>query len=130
MDKEFDSTVEDKVVVVFYSFTGQTRRFVEKVKALSSVECIELTEDLKVDSRFILLTSTIGFGQVPQPVTAFLENNHKNMVAVMSNGNKNWGENFAKAGDIISNHYRVPLIAKYELAGTEQDVKTLIEYMR
>ena len=130
MDKEFDSTVEDKMVIVFYSFTGQTRRFVEKVKALSSVECIELTEDLKVDSRFILLTSTIGFGQVPQSVTTFLENNHKNMVAVMSNGNKNWGENFAKAGDIISNHYRVPLIAKYELAGTEQDVQTLIEYMR
>lgn len=130
MDKEFNSTVENKVVIVFYSFTGQTRRFVEKVKAVSTVECIELKDDLKVDSRFILLTSTIGFGQVPEPVATFLENNHKNMVAVMSNGNKNWGQNFAKAGDIISEHYKVPLIARYELAGTNEDVQTLIEYMR
>lgn len=130
MDKGFDSTTKDKVVIVFYSFTGQTRRFIEKVKAVSTVECIELKEDLKVNSRFILLTSTIGFGQVPDSVAKFLENNHENMEAVMSNGNKNWGENFAKAGDIISEHYKVPLIARYELAGTNEDVQTLIEYMR
>lgn len=47
----------------------------------------------------------------------------------MSSGNSNWGDNFAKSGEIISETYKVELIGKFELAGTEKDVDKLIDYI-
>lgn len=52
----------------------------------------------------------------------FLEVNHAQLQAVAASGNRNWGQNFAKAGRTISEEYNVPLLMKFEVQGTNNDV--------
>lgn len=107
--------------VIYYTLTGNIRRFITGCE-LEDVQ--ELTDDSvnkKIIQPFILVTPTIGFGEIPEVVNKFLTLNHSYLVAVASSGNKNWGANFALAGEHISRQYNVPLIMKFELHGTDQD---------
>ena len=45
--------------------------------------------------------------------------NHHNLKAVAGSGNRNWGQNFAKASEEIANQYHVPLLMKFELHGNQ-----------
>lgn len=45
------------------------------------------------------------------------------MEGVASSGNRNWGANFGKAGELISKQFMVPLLLKFELSGTKRDVE-------
>ncbi|UXU70541.1 class Ib ribonucleoside-diphosphate reductase assembly flavoprotein NrdI [Mammaliicoccus sciuri] len=80
--------------------------------------------------KYILITPTYNFGEVPEEVNAFLENHNKDMIAVMSAGNRNWGQNFAKSGETISKKYNVELIGKFEMMGTQSDVEVLKVYIK
>ena len=40
----------------------------------------------------------------------------------MGSGNKNWGNRFAKAAEIISEQYNAPLLMKIELHGNTKDL--------
>ena len=75
-----------------------------------------------IEEPYILVTGTIGFGEVPKEVQSFLEVNHAYIRAVAASGNRNWGQNFAKAGRTISETYHVPLLMKFEVQGTNKDV--------
>lgn len=112
-----------KIKVAFYSMSGNTRSFVEKL----DVESIDIMEKPSVNESFILLTPTYFFGQVPDEVGSWLMDNGSNMRGVISFGNRNWGSNFAKAGDIISESYGVPLLDKVEMRGTDDDVRRINE---
>ena len=53
------------------------------------------------------------------------------MFAVVSSGNRNWGRNYARAGEYISDDYNVPLLMKFELHGSpEQREQFLVELER
>lgn len=110
---------KNKTIIAFYSMTGNVRRFVEDY--LDGYETIDITEVDAVDSPFVLITPTYYFGQVPEKVNDFLADNSKYMIGVIASGQMNWGVNYGKAGDIISDYYGVPLIAKFELRGTKYD---------
>ena len=99
--------------------TGNVKRFVGK----TGYESIQICEGLTIDKPYILVTYTINFGQVPETTARFLENNHNNMMAVATSGNKVWGNFYGKAGEIIANKYNVPLISKFELGGTNKDLE-------
>lgn len=129
MVTRFDPQGKSPIHLVYYSQTGQTERFIEKVLEKVNIQTIKIEKDMMIDTKYILLTPTYMFGEVPEEVVKFLSNNSENMLAVMSSGNRNWGSNFAKAGDIISSYYKVELIGKYELAGTNKDVDTLVNYI-
>ena len=51
-----------------------------------------------------------------------LRENHKHLRGVVGSGNKNWGNRFAKASEIISEQYNVPLLMKIELHGNTKDL--------
>ncbi|UBH21912.1 class Ib ribonucleoside-diphosphate reductase assembly flavoprotein NrdI [Macrococcus armenti] len=110
---------KNKPIIAYYSMTGNVRRFVEDY--LDGYETIDITEVDNVDSPYVLITPTYYFGQVPEEVNDFLVVNSETMVGVIASGQMNWGVNYGKAGDIISDHYGVPLIAKFELRGTKYD---------
>lgn len=108
--------------VVYFSFSGNVRRFIKRSE-ISDV--MEITKDNCTDpfeEPYILVTGTIGFGEVPKEVQSFLEVNHHNLHAVAASGNRNWGQNFAKAGRTISEKYHVPLLMKFEVQGSNKDV--------
>ncbi|AVQ34310.1 class Ib ribonucleoside-diphosphate reductase assembly flavoprotein NrdI [Staphylococcus muscae] len=107
--------------VVYYSFTGNVRRFLKRTELNNLYEITEINASEPVSEPFILVTGTIGFGEVPTPVTEFLAVNHHLLKGVAASGNRNWGNNFAKAGVTISEMYQVPLLMKFELHGTLKD---------
>ncbi len=118
------------MLIVYYSMTGNCRRFVNSEGIADEYEIIELKKDNiddVIDEPFILVTPTINFGEVPPMVQRFLEKNHNNLIGVASSGNRNWGGNYAKAGDRISEDYHVPLIMKFELHGNEHSRKEFKE---
>ena len=100
--------------------TGNVERFVNKLK---HKHVDKLSENKIINEPFCLVTYTIGFGEVPESTKKFLSKNNKYIKGVASSGNKVWGSNFAKAGDIISKQYDIPLLLKFELGGNELDVE-------
>lgn len=114
------------MLVYFSSTTENTARFIEKLDVpavripLKASEAAEFT----VDEDFVLVTPTYGDGRVPPQVVKFLnlEQNRVRCKGVIGSGNRNFFEDFAKAGNIISAKLQVPLLYQFELAGTPEDI--------
>lgn len=111
--------------IVYYSLVGNVRRFLTKTGLT-----IQPIGDYDVDEPFVLVTNTLGFGVVPEPVSKFLERNGRNLVGVASSGNRNWGSNFGKAAETIAKECDVPVLLKFELSGTDEDVRIFTERVR
>lgn len=108
--------------IIVYSLTGNCKRFVDMCK-IPKEDVIYLQDiDYDVDFDYILITPTFGFGEVPAAVSKFLVENHMYLKGVVGSGNKNWGERFANASEIISEEYDVPLLMKIELHGSKKDI--------
>lgn len=131
MVKREITMAQSSIPIIYYSRTGQTEKFIEKLQEKININTYAIHEntDLTISSKYILITPTYKFGEVPERVIEFLKDNGQNLIGVISSGNKNWGMNFAKAGDLISSALQVPLIHKYELAGTEADINFIVEYL-
>ncbi|CAM4464215.1 protein involved in ribonucleotide reduction [Paenibacillus endophyticus] len=114
------------MLVVYDSKTGNVKRFIKKL----NMRAVPIDEKAAVDEPFVLVTYTTGFGQVPEKVTSFLENNADMLRGVSASGNRNWGSGFAKSADTISQKYAVPVILKFELSGTNQDTQHFVERVR
>lgn len=110
------------MLVVYESLTKNVERFVNKLP----YNCCHISQ-YDGSSPFVLVTYTINFGEIPKTVKSFMDNHFKNCLGVSSSGNKNWGSYYGLAGNKISTIYNVPLISKFELQGTEKDVKIFIE---
>ncbi|KRT93759.1 class Ib ribonucleoside-diphosphate reductase assembly flavoprotein NrdI [Bacillus glycinifermentans] len=111
------------MLIAYYSLAGNVRRFVSK----TGLPAVEIKSDLMLTEPFVLVTGTYGFGQVAGTVWDFLADNGDLMTGVAASGNKNWGGNFAKAADLIAEEYGVPIVHKFELAGTTEDVRIFTE---
>jgi protein involved in ribonucleotide reduction len=116
---------EEPMLIVYDSRTGNVRRFVDKLPFRS----VRIEDHLRVDEPFVLVTYTTGFGDVPDKVLRFLDANGSRMKGVAASGNRNWGALFARSADTIARSYGVPVLAKFELSGTAQDVRTFVEGM-
>lgn len=115
------------MLIVYYSLTGNVRRFTEKLKN-NGFPILEMYKDLEVNEDYILITNTYGFGKVPDKVEEFLSENSEHIKGVVSSGNRNFGKNlFAGSGDIISEKYQIPLLMKIENSGFPNDVDLFIE---
>jgi protein involved in ribonucleotide reduction len=117
-------------MLVFFSSTSEnTARFIKKL----DVPALRLplkTADaglVRIDEDFILVTPTYGAGSkgfVPKQVISFLnqEENRVRCKGVIGSGNRNFHEDFCKAADIVSAKLQVPVLYRFELAGTDEDV--------
>ncbi|WP_314395931.1 class Ib ribonucleoside-diphosphate reductase assembly flavoprotein NrdI [uncultured Gemella sp.] len=108
--------------IIVYSLTGNCKRFVDMCE-IPEEDVIYLQDiDYDVNFDYILITPTFGFGEVPVAVSKFLKENYKHLKGVVGSGNKNWGERFANAAEIISSKYSIPLLMKIELHGNKKDI--------
>ncbi|RKJ53700.1 class Ib ribonucleoside-diphosphate reductase assembly flavoprotein NrdI [Butyricicoccus sp. 1XD8-22] len=90
---------------------------------------MELTEDLKVDTPYLLITYTDRLGEVPAKVSRFLERNGHLCKGVVVSGNTNFGHQyFGAAGDKIALAYQVPLVRKIELRGFQSDYEAIQQF--
>ncbi|MED2979504.1 class Ib ribonucleoside-diphosphate reductase assembly flavoprotein NrdI [Bacillus swezeyi] len=111
------------MLIAYYSLAGNVRRFVAK----TGLPAVEIKADMLLTEPFVLVTGTYGFGQVAGTVWDFLADNGDLLAGVAASGNRNWGGNFAKAADLIAEEYGVPIVHKFELAGTAEDIKIFTE---
>ncbi|BDV03563.1 MAG: protein NrdI [Candidatus Hepatoplasma scabrum] len=115
---------------VFFSLTGNTKKIAEKLD-LFPIE--EIKNDLLINDNYILIASSIGFGQVQPEVKSFLKNNSEKMIGVIGSGNRNWGQSYCKAAKTISKEYNVKYFASIELAGTNNQIeecrKNILEFL-
>nr|WP_272904541.1 class Ib ribonucleoside-diphosphate reductase assembly flavoprotein NrdI [Bacillus subtilis] len=91
------------------------------------IESIEITDDTIIIQEFIHITYTIGFGEVPERTLNFINNNKNKIRGVAVSGNKVWGDNYGLAGDKLSAKFHIPLLLKFELSGTKQDLQKIIQ---
>lgn len=116
-------------IVYFSSRSGNTHRFVEKLGAAALRLPVDASAPPLVAIRpYILVVPTYGGGAVkgavPKPVIRFLnEPSNRGLIrGVIAAGNTNFGTAFALAGDIVAQKCAVPLLYRFELLGTEEDV--------
>jgi protein involved in ribonucleotide reduction len=117
--------------VVYYSNRSEnTHRFVQKLDR-SNVHRIPVVTDegpLAVTEPYVLVVPTYGAGRdtsaVPKQVIQFLndETNRSLLRGVIAAGNTNFGSSYCLAGDIISEKCQVPVLYRFEILGTEEDV--------
>ncbi|MCU5281916.1 class Ib ribonucleoside-diphosphate reductase assembly flavoprotein NrdI [Bacillus thuringiensis] len=107
------------MLIVYASKTGNVKRFVGK----TGLETVQISEGLMVNEKCVLITYTTGFGAVPEEVSAFMKKNSKNVVGVVASGNRNWGDMFGASADKISKQYGMPVLMKFEMSGTNNDVE-------
>lgn len=116
-------------IVYFSNISENTHRFIQSLKWEGNVYRIPLrgeAEFLELE-QYVIICPSYGSesqGHVPPQVRKFFANtNYLNLcVGVIGCGNVNFGPEFAAAGDIISKKLQVPLLYKFELAGTSEDI--------
>lgn len=108
-------------MIIYASRTGNIKYICSQL----SVECMNIGEVSQVND-FFIFTYTDKLGEIPLQVKDFMiKYNHKCKGVIVS-GNTNFGmNNFAKAGDILSQMYGIPLIAKVELRGFKSDYELI-----
>ncbi len=121
-------------LVYFSSVSGNTRRFVEKLgRPADRIPLHAKDAPLKATEPYVLVVPTYGGGNgqgaVPKQVIRFLndEGNRSLIRGVIGAGNTNFGEAYCLAGDIISAKCRVPHLYRFEVFGTEDDVRVVNE---
>ena len=122
-------------MVYFSSVSENTKRFVEKVdpQAIRIPLKTEEAEAFTHNRDSVLVVPTYGGGNdnstVPKQVIKFLNNpeNRKHIKAVIAGGNTNFGAHFCKAGDLVAEKLGVPVLYKFEITGTPEDVTEVKE---
>ncbi|MFN3207426.1 MAG: class Ib ribonucleoside-diphosphate reductase assembly flavoprotein NrdI [Roseovarius sp.] len=116
-------------LVYFSSGSGNTRRFVEKLD-LPALRLPHVASDPvpPITAPFVLICPTYadghGKGAVPKQVIRLLNDPAARALlrGVIAAGNRNFGKTFAMAGDVIAAKCSVPVLYRFELAGTETDI--------
>jgi protein involved in ribonucleotide reduction len=127
-------------LVYFSNYSGNTKRFVEKLSDSWSATTYRIpissgddSIPLSVPMDFVLLVPTYGGGSersaIPRQVKKFLNvpENRSKLRGVIGFGNTNFGDNFCKAADLISQKTGVPVIARVEIFGTQDDITKVRE---
>jgi protein involved in ribonucleotide reduction len=122
-------------IVYFSNYSGNTKRFVEKLDNVSIR--IPITWDpaspVYAKEEYVLMVPTYGGGSersaIPKQVKSFLniEENRNLLRGVVGFGNTNFGDNYCKAAELIAQKTGVPVIARVEIFGTDDDVNKVKE---
>lgn len=121
-------------IVYFSNYSGNTKRFVDKLEMDSTrIPLGDDTDPIIVRSDYVLFVPTYGGGNeghaIPKQVRAFLNepSNRSRIKGVVGLGNTNFGEHYCKAAELIAAKTGVPIIGRVEIFGTEDDVNTIKE---
>lgn len=113
----------------FSSASGNTHRFIERLGATAHRIASKRSEPTPlVQEPYILVLPTYsdgyGRGAVAKQVIGFLNDAQQRELirGVIASGNRNFGRYFAYAGDVVSQKCKVPLLYRFELAGTATDI--------
>lgn len=116
-------------LVFFSSRSGNTAKFVARL-GLDALRIPIRADDPmpQPDQPYVLITPSYsdgeGRGAVHPQVIRFLNDADRRALirGVIASGNRNFGQHYAAAGRIIAGKCDVPLLYRFELAGTDEDI--------
>ncbi|ELY5829676.1 class Ib ribonucleoside-diphosphate reductase assembly flavoprotein NrdI [Cronobacter turicensis] len=118
-------------LIYFSSRSENTHRFIARLGLPAARIPLEDRERLRADAPYILVVPSYGgggtAGAVPRQVIRFLNDEHNRALlrGVIAAGNRNFGEGFCRAGDVIARKCQVPFLYRFELMGTGQDIENV-----
>ena len=117
-------------LVYYSSASGNTARFVARLGLPAQRIPIRPSDPMpQVGAPFVLICPTYADGQgrgaVPKAVIHFLNDPRRrsHLRGVIGAGNRNFGATFALAGRVIAEKCKVPVLWRFELAGTDTDIQ-------
>lgn len=130
-----------KYVLLYDTMTYNTYFFSKKVQERDKkIFICNIKDTEKYDylfdenTKFHLITYTIGEGLIPNSTINFIENNYPRyeIKTISSTGQKNWGKDlFAVAVDkVVEKFPSIKAGLKIELQGTKQDVTKIIKIIK
>ena len=116
--------------LVYFSLTGQTRRFIDKLEVGPG---IDLGQDpyLVMTEPYLLFVPTYPLDMM-MPVFDFLEDkkNRDWCRGIIGSGNRNFAQDFCFTAYEISQKFDLPVRHCYEFQGNAQDVDLVKELMK
>lgn len=115
-------------LVYFSSSSENTHRFMQRLGMPAIRIPLNERERIRVDEPCILIVPSYGgggtAGAVPRQVIRFLNDTHNQALirGVIASGNRNFGDAYGRAGDVISQKCGVPWLYRFELMGTQSDI--------
>lgn len=110
----------DFLIIVYDSLTGQGKKFASKL----GYKAVNIKDYQNNDDPVVfLVTRSFNFGEIPKTTLDFLKKFHERVIGTAVSGNRNWGANFGKAGEVIEKEFGIPLVTKFEMGGFEVDIK-------
>lgn len=117
------------MIVYFSNVSGFTHRFVEKLEVPASRIPIKAEEagTFTISEPCTLILPTYGANGrdfVPKQVIRFLNNPENRLFvdSVIGSGNRNFLGDYCRGAGIVADKLQVPLLYRFELAGTQDDV--------
>lgn len=115
-------------LIYYSSASGNTRRMIDRL-GLPATRLPHAPDAPlpAIPAPYVLICPTYadgyGRGAVPKQVIRLLNDpaNRALLRGVIASGNRNFGDKFAMAGRIIADKCGVPLLYRFELAGTEEE---------
>lgn len=118
------------VKLVYYSKTGNTRRYVKKV---GWPDTIEIDDGMcNIEDEFILVVPTYEASAV-QEVIDFMDDdgNAGRCIGVLGGGNLNFGKDlYGITSKEIGRKYNVPVLRLFEFTGDRSDVEYLSKLLK
>ncbi|WP_445682764.1 class Ib ribonucleoside-diphosphate reductase assembly flavoprotein NrdI [Radicibacter daui] len=116
-------------LIYYSSASGNTARFIEKLGLPAQRIPISPEAEMPVpEGPFVLVTPSyadgLGRGAVAKQVIRFLNDPERRglLRGVIASGNRNFGSLYACAGGLVATKCNVPVLYRFELAGTETDI--------
>lgn len=116
------------LIVYFSSSSENMHRFVQRLGLPAVRIPLNERERIQVDAPYILIVPSYGgggtAGAVPRQAIRFLNDPHnrQRIRGVIAAGNRNFGDAYGRAGDVIAQKCGVPYLYRFELMGTPTDV--------
>lgn len=121
-----------EVEVIFYSkISGNTKFFVDRL----GIKNKRIPEDgnLIATTPYVLIFPSYGGGRdkgsVPKPVVEFIkkEENRRHILGIVGSGDRNYGDKFCQGAKMLSEKIKIPILYKYEIRGTNNEVNDVRE---
>ncbi len=125
--------------LLYDSMTGNVQRFARAVQAdlltqhgldVPLYNLRQAAPSGEAGGHYLLLTYTFGQGEIAPFTAAFLAQHSAGLRGVVASGSFHWGEHFGRAGDLIAQQYGVPLVARLNKGGTQQDRAKVVAWVR
>ncbi len=113
----------EKMKIVYASRMGHVEGIVNRHGYTAALKIVDGTE--KVEGDYVLFTYNDGHGETPKIVADFLAANPGVKAVVGSGSMERHADTFNFGAIAAAEKYNVPLIAKLDLDGTEEDLETI-----